>query len=187
LLEASGQRTRLGQTLDFDSVYRGHVHQVAAWVSRLGGRDEDVDDLVHEVFVIVHRKLDTFRGDAKLSTWIYRITLRVVQAHRRRARVRRWFGWAREREGALEHVADDAPGPAERLEAQQASELVHRALDGLTENHRAAFVMFELEGMSGEAIAEILNTKPGTVWVWLHRARAHFAERVEKLAGGTRP
>src|SRR2546423_1814126 len=64
-------------------VYRRHAADVARWAARLGGPLIDVDDVVQEVFVVVNRKLPHFRGDAKVTTWLFRITDHVVRNHRR--------------------------------------------------------------------------------------------------------
>jgi RNA polymerase sigma-70 factor (ECF subfamily) len=172
--------------LDFAEVYRAHVQQVAAWVAKLLGPEADVEDVVHDVFAIVHRKLDGFRGEAKLTTWLYRITLRVSRRHRRRERIFRIWSGSSDFDAAA-NVCDARPGPHESLESRAAARLVHRALEALSTRHREAFVMFELEGQSGEEIAEILETKVSTVWVWLHRARAQFCSEVKRLNGKVQP
>src|SRR6266404_2479783 len=64
---------------DFDSVFRQHAAAVARWVAALGGPLLDVEDTVQEVFMVAHRRLSEFRGDAKVSTWLFQITRRVVQ------------------------------------------------------------------------------------------------------------
>ena len=67
------------------------------------------------------------------------------------------------------------------LERQHAARTVYRALDGLNSNQRAVVILYELEGMSGEQIATLMDTKLATVWVWLHRGRAKFLERLKAL------
>jgi RNA polymerase sigma-70 factor (ECF subfamily) len=172
--------------LDFTAVYRAHVQQVASWVSKLLGPEADVEDVVHDVFTIVHRKLDGFRGESKLTTWLYRITLRVSRRHRRRRNLLRFWLGASDFD-AVANVCDSSPGPDESLQAQAAARLVHQALERLSSRHREAFVLFELEGQSGEEVAEILETKVSTVWVWLHRARAQFCSEIERLNGKVPP
>src|SRR3954452_10949688 len=92
-------------------VYRTHATQVARWAARLGGPRIDVDDVVQEVFAVVSRKLDGFRGEAKLETWLFRITDRIVRNHRRRWAVRRILvGWS---DDVAETAASDVPTPLE--------------------------------------------------------------------------
>src|SRR4029079_18131933 len=81
--------------LDLDDAYRAHAARVARWVGHLGGPSADVDDLVHEIFLVADRRLSDFGGDAKLTTWLYRITERVVRGRRRNERIRRWLAQVR--------------------------------------------------------------------------------------------
>ncbi len=165
--------------LTIAEVYRQHAQAVARWARRLGGPSVDVDDVVQEVFLAVHRKLSGFRGDSSLSTWLYRITENVVRHRRRKERWRRWLS------GSAEETAGQRPSaeqePAERIERRQAEARVYEVLDGMKEKYRNVLVLFELEEMSGEQIAELYGAKTSTVWVWLHRARADFARRLEAL------
>jgi RNA polymerase sigma-70 factor (ECF subfamily) len=165
--------------LDVEAVYRAHAQRVARWAARLAGPTLDVDDLVQEVFLIVQRELRTFRGDARLTTWLFRITENVVRHRRRKDRVRRWLmGSPAEVAGRL---PSPRPTPLESLEQRQATELVYRALDGLPEKYRTVLVLFELEELGGDEIAALLGLKLATVWVQLHRARARFLSRLEEL------
>lgn len=165
--------------LELGAVYRAYAPRVARWAARLGGPTLDAEDTLQEVFLVVQRRLREFRGEAELSTWLFRITENVVRGRLRRERVRRWLG------GSAEEVAgalpDGLPSPAEALERGQAAARVYRILDGMNHNYRTALTLFELEGMSGEQIAALTGTSVDAVWVRLHRARAQFLERMTKL------
>jgi RNA polymerase sigma-70 factor, ECF subfamily len=158
--------------LDLDRIYREHAAAVSVWVRRLLGPRGDVEDVLHEVFLVAQRRLPGFRGEAKISTWLYAITVRVVQSHRRKGSRFRWLRWL----GMGGAVADQppAPTPLQALESRQALELTYQLLDQLPETERIALVLFELEGLSGEEIAAITGDAVGTIWVRLHRARARF-------------
>jgi RNA polymerase sigma-70 factor, ECF subfamily len=137
--------------------------------------------VVHEVFLVAQRRLPEFRGDAKPSTWLFRITDLVVRAQRRKARMRTWLGrrFAEDRDST-------SPGsvqisPVEDLVERERAALVYRALDALGEKYRSLFVLYELEGLSGEEIAGLTGVKLATVWVRLHRARARFVSRINVL------
>jgi RNA polymerase sigma-70 factor (ECF subfamily) len=166
-------------SMDVGGLYRAHAQRVTRWASRLAGPGADVEDLVQEVFMVVHDRLASFRGDAQITTWLYRITENVVRHRRRKDRLRRWLGGSAGDVGA--HVASTRPTPVEELERRQAGELVYRALDGLSERHRTLIILFEIEGLSGEEIAELTGCKLASVWVYLHRARAQFGKRLEML------
>ncbi|MFZ5468478.1 MAG: RNA polymerase sigma factor [Myxococcota bacterium] len=167
--------------LTVEEVYRAHVQLVARWARRLGGPAIDVEDVVQEVFLAVHRKLGGFRGDAAVSTWLYRITDNVVRHRRRKERWRHWLGGTSEEVGGA--LESDAPTPSAAVEARQDSERVWRVLDQMKDKYRTVLVLFELEGMSGEKIAELTGARVATVWVWLHRARSDFSKRLAALEG----
>jgi RNA polymerase sigma-70 factor (ECF subfamily) len=161
--------------LDADEVLRRHGELLARWTARLAGPGADVDDAVQEVMLQVHRSLHSFRGEATLTTWLYSLTRRVMLRWRRRERLRRWlFGPSSEAE-----PASTAAGPVALLERRQASEQLYRALDTLSEKHRTALLLFEMERLSAGEIAQVMQTKPGTVGVWLHRARARLKDLLE--------
>jgi RNA polymerase sigma-70 factor (ECF subfamily) len=167
--------------LDLATVYRRHADAVATWTRRLGGLDIDVEDVVHEVFLVVQRRLPEWRGEAKLTTWLYEITFRVVSDRRRRWRGPGW--WARrvggERAGAdeLTHVAADQPDALGLLERREASAALYEILDGIGEKYRTVIILFELEGKSGEEIAELTGTSIANVWIRLHRGRHKVMSR----------
>jgi RNA polymerase sigma-70 factor, ECF subfamily len=165
-----------------DALYRAHAPAVARWASRLVGPGSDVEDLVHEIFLVAARRLSEFRGDAKVTTWLYRITERVALDRRRRDRFRRWFSLARSVE--IETVLSPArPTPVDVLERRQSSEAVYRILDRMPDKYRTVLILFELEEMSGEEIATLTGLKLTTVWVHLHRARARFLIEMKRVMG----
>jgi len=167
---------------DAAAVFAAHGAEVASWAAWLGGPELDAaarEDVVQEVFLIVHRQLASFRGESRLSTWLYRITANVVRHRRRKDRWRRLFvGWRDERAAKL---ASNRPTPVEELERRQAAALVYRVLDRLGERDRSVLILFEIEGLAGAQVAERLGTTPATIWVWLHRARARFLRQLQSV------
>ena len=149
-------------------LYRAHAQTVARWASRLGGPAIDVEDVVQDVFLVVQRRLGDFRGEAAVTTWLYRITANTVRWRRRKERWRRWLA------GSADEVAGNlaarGPTPLEALE-------VYRVLDGMREKYRTVLILFEIEGKTGAEVAALLGAPVETVWVWLHRARKQFEER----------
>jgi RNA polymerase sigma-70 factor (ECF subfamily) len=170
---------------DLDEVYRAHAARVARWVGHLGGPTADVDDLVHEIFLVADRRLPDFRGDAKVTTWLYRITERVVRGRRRNERIRRWLAQVRLTD-VQRALAPTQLTPIEELERQRDVETVYRILDRLPEKYREVLILFELEGASGEEIAALTGRKLATVWVHLHRARTRFLEEMNVETGERR-
>jgi RNA polymerase sigma-70 factor (ECF subfamily) len=128
---------------------------------------------VQETFLVARQKLPSFRGEAKASTWLFRICHNVVRGRRRRLKWRQWLGGDSVQTAG--HLPHPALSPDEQLDERRSVAALYRALDRLREPKRTVLILFELEGMSGEQIAELTGVKPGTVWVQLHRARHELA------------
>jgi RNA polymerase sigma-70 factor, ECF subfamily len=178
--EPAGQRA----PLDTGALYTQHVHQVARWAERLAGPDLDLEDIVHEVFVVVHRQRDRFRHDSSLATWLFGITDNVVRHRRRKERWRRWLtGSAEDTAG---HLASPAPDPLHRAERDEAARTVYRLLDQLPERDRQVLILFDLEELTADEVAALLEIKPANARLRLHRARARFlrAHRQAEAAQG---
>jgi RNA polymerase sigma factor (sigma-70 family) len=173
---------RLEQPLELGEVYRAHAEQVAKWACRLGGLKVDYEDVVQEVFIKVQRELPSFRHEARLTTWLYRMTLNEVRYRRRKNWVRRWLGGLVPTEAA--ELASTAPAAPDQLARRESVKQLYRALDGMSEKHRQVLVLFELEERSGEEVARLMGARGETVWVWLHRARAELSKRFEASEEG---
>jgi RNA polymerase sigma-70 factor (ECF subfamily) len=161
----------------FEEAYRGYAQCTARWARNLGGADIEVEDVVQEVFLVVSRRLRDFRGQARFSSWLFEITRKTVANHRRRHRWRFWIG----RGDSADQRATPADDPDSQLERRQAADLFYRALDRLREPYRTVLVLFEVEGMSTQAIAELCGTKVATVKVQLFRARERFIAHYQHL------
>lgn len=162
------------EPLTFGTVYAAHAPTVARWAARLGGPSADVEDITQEVFLVVNRRLSEFRGDSRMSTWLFGITAKVAANERRRRKLRQL--WFRLVPGAGDDAPAAAEGALEQLETRERRVMFHRALDRLNERYRRALVLFELEEMSVDDVAAHLELRPGNVRVLLHRARAAFLE-----------
>lgn len=159
---------------DVAAVYAIHGDFVWASLQRLGVHGADLHDVLQEVFLVVHRRLHTFAGNASMTTWLFGICLRVVAGYRRRAHRRR----ERLSEGVIEQAGPDGDNPESAAIAGQACKRLNAILDELDLERRAVFVMFEIDEMSCEEIATTLGVPVGTVYSRLHRAR----KDVERVA-----
>jgi RNA polymerase sigma-70 factor (ECF subfamily) len=157
-----------------DAIYDRYAPQVERWARRLAGPRFDAEDLLHDIFIVVVRRWHEFRGDAKVTTWLFRITQQVVRWRRRNDSIRRLL-WDRHGEDVCE-LGTNVPTPVDELERRERHRRLYQALDQLPEKYRTALVLSALEGMSGEQIAELTDTEVNAVWVRLHRARAKLAE-----------
>jgi RNA polymerase sigma-70 factor (ECF subfamily) len=167
------------EALTLEGLYRAHAAQVARWAAHLAGPRLEVADLVHEIFLVAGRRLPAFRGESKPTTWLYGITERVVLAARRKDRVRRMLDRLRHVD-VERSLVPSQPTPIEELERRHAQETVYRVLDRLPEKYRRVMVLFTLEELTGEQIAELTGVKLATVWVHLHRARRLFLDEINR-------
>lgn len=164
--------------LTLEAVFREHAGDVYRVVARLlgpGASSADVEDLTQQVFITVQRVLPTFRGESKLSTWIYGIATRVVLNQLR--------SWRRRRQmiDALAVLPAEAmPDPERSAANKQELLLVWRCLLKIKPKKRVVYVMHEIEGLSGPEIAEILEIPVATVWTRLHHARRELLAAIEK-------
>jgi RNA polymerase sigma-70 factor (ECF subfamily) len=124
------------------------------------------EDALQEAFLSLFRALPGFRGDARLSTWMYRIAVREALRHRAREAARRTEVMAHE------PAAPVAGNPAI---VREESEALRRALDRLSAEHRTVLSLFAVDGLSHREIGEILGVPEGTVWSRLHGARKRLA------------
>jgi RNA polymerase sigma-70 factor (ECF subfamily) len=153
----------------FTEVFDGFRGQVLSLCLHLTGSAADAEDAAQEVFLVVFREMPKFRGDCRLSTWIYRIAVRI--AFRVKAKT--------SRNAPLDQdPAIETPDPALQRERRR---LLVRALTRLSADHRAVLALFSLEGLSHREIAETLGIPEGTVWSRLHIARKRLASELKAL------
>lgn len=171
---ADGASPAEAPALTFDAVYDAEFDYVYRLVARLAGQGH-VEDLVQEVFAVVHLRLVEFRGEALLTTWLFRIAYRVVGAHIRRERLRRRVLELFKLEAAgAEHATS-----VDTLEAKH----VRGALDVLSFEKRTALILFEVEGWSCEEIASATEVPVGTVYTRLHHAKKEFKKAYLRRTG----
>ena len=161
-----------------DRIYERHVADVDRWVRRLTGPREDVEDLVHEVFLVAVRRRGSFRGEASVKTWLFRIAHHVVRGRRRRDRVRHWL-FAHHAE-AMSAERGASVTPLEEIEQREQSARLYAALDRMPDDYRTALILYEIEGLSGEQVAELVGVPLGTIWVRLHRGRARLLRELSR-------
>ena len=162
-----GIRLRELFDLNLDFVWRS--------LRRLGVPATVVDDAAQEVFLVASRRLADIELGRERS-FLFATALRVA-SDARRAITRR----GEHVDDALEHIADDAPGPAELADRQRARAVLDRVLDGMELDLRAVFVLYELEEMTMADIGITLDLAPGTVASRLRRAREAFQAAVTRL------
>ena len=178
---AASPHPMAGAGLDFDAVYEDQVEFVWRTVRRMGVRAADADDVVQDVFVIVHRRLSEFEGRAQLKTWVFKILLHVVR-HYWRTHQRKPGDRAGENVTEMQGLmADHEAGPAASLERVEALRILDRLLTGLDQDKREVFVLAEIEQMTAAEIAEIVEANPNTVASRLRAARQDFEKALARF------
>jgi RNA polymerase sigma-70 factor (ECF subfamily) len=166
------ERCRQGDQAAFRQLFLLYSPTVLRLVARMLGRRADVEDTVQEVFLQVHRSLKDFRGDAKFSTWLHRVTVNVVLMARRAAQSRPVFA-AAPPDDALH---DDGLWPDEDAARRLRLRAFQRCIDRLPDKKRVVFILHELEGLPAAEIAEIVGAPVLTVRTRLFYARQELAE-----------
>lgn len=159
-----------GDAAAFRALYARHRQDVARLVYRMLGT-HDLDDVIQEVFVQVHRSLRDFRGQSKFSTWLHRVTVNVVLMHRRAARSRPVYAPIETEQSAIDPV-DPQSLPDEEAGRRQRMRAFERLLQRLPDKKRVVFVLHDLEGVSPAEISTAVGAPVLTV-----RTRLFYARR----------
>jgi RNA polymerase sigma-70 factor (ECF subfamily) len=177
----------------FNDLVRAYQRRVFGLVLRMLGNREEAEDLAQEVFVQVFKAVGSFRGESKLSTWIYRIAINLCKNRSKYLRVRH-SAQQDELEVVQERMplAEARPGastvaqverPDEMMAGKQVERIVQRAILTLEPSFRECLVLRDVEDLSYEEIGEITGLPEGTVKSRIHRARAQLKELVERALG----
>jgi len=155
----------------FRTVYRQYFDFVWSMARRLGVEPEAMDDVVQEIFIVIHAKLDTLERPEAMRSWVYGIVRRTVSTHRRARRTQAAY---RSAATAVGDVASRDLTPLEQTEKHAALELLARLLDELDEPKREMFALVELEELSVPEAAETLEIPLNTAYSRLRAARQAF-------------
>jgi RNA polymerase sigma-70 factor, ECF subfamily len=166
-----------GDKRAFAALYEAHFDFVFRTCRRLGLGNADAEDAAQEVFLVASRKLGAFR-EGKFTTWLFRIAANVVSSRHRKRRVREalFTLWVKPDE------PEPQSGPDKDYDRTEASVRVRQVLSRMAPKKREVFALFELEGLSGEEIAERVGCPIDTVWTRLFHARKEF-EKIARQRG----
>ena len=176
-LSEQRRRELRAEPLSIEGIYRDYADFVWGCLQRFGIRHPHLDDSSQEVFVVVHQRLATFRGEAGIKTWLYAICLRVAGAHRRKQ--------ARRREVPVEDWSEpegpEDSSPEHGLTWRERRRALEAILDELALEKRGLLVMYEIDELPCEEIGAILGVPIGTVYSRLHAARTAFDKAVARF------
>jgi RNA polymerase sigma-70 factor (ECF subfamily) len=160
---------RRGERAAMHTFYERYRRRVFALIARICGA-QDAEELSQEVFLRAFRGLEKFRGDAQLSTWMYRLAVNAALSHATRTQ-------ARARRSVSDEVLEDVAAPAAESSGDpRLRERLVRAMEELPPGYRAVLVLHDVEGLQHEEIAQILGCRVGTSKSQLHKARAKMRE-----------
>ena len=170
----------------FREVVRQYGDQVYNMTYRMLGNREEAEDVAQEVFITVFKSIDSFRGDSKFSTWLYRVTAntcknRIKYLARRHDRDQSEYDETIDRGGAAGAVTAPTPSPRpdRALEGVELEVKLQQAIGSLDEDHRLLVVLRDIQELSYEEICEITGLPDGTVKSRLHRARAALKKKMQ--------
>jgi RNA polymerase sigma-70 factor (ECF subfamily) len=182
---------RAGDERAFERFVRAHVGRLRAVALRLLQDPDDADDAVQEAFLSAFRKLDSFRGDARLETWLHRIVVNAALQRLRRRKRQAERGAESEaldellpsfrEDGHPEHYAQPWVQTTEELAARaETREQVREMIDRLPDNYRTVLILRDIEELDTAETAELLELTAGAVKVRLHRARQALRNLLER-------
>ncbi|MGC8612388.1 MAG: RNA polymerase sigma factor [Athalassotoga sp.] len=171
----------------YSELYREYAEKIGGIARSYLGVD-DVEDVVQEVFIKIYKNIKNFRGDSSLSTWVYRITVNVCKdmlgKKQRRREILTNFG-EQEDEDTRNNIREpvDDSMPSDELMKTLSAEEISKAIDSLSKEDKLLINLREIEGMSYEQIAEIMDKPVGTIKSRLHYARERLKNILENKLG----
>lgn len=179
------RRLRRRDEAAFTEMVVAYQSRVFAIVYRILGDRAEAEDVAQEVFVTVFKAIDSFRGDAQFSTWLFRIATNHSK-NRLKYLARRHHGRKKDIDDTAETdiaspMTDPLPRPDKQAEGVELESIVQRALAVLDEDHRVVIILRDIEQLPYAEIADVLDVAEGTVKSRLFRARAALQEQIEAL------
>jgi RNA polymerase sigma-70 factor (ECF subfamily) len=175
-------RVRAGETRQFENLVRRYQDAVYGMALRFMGSPVEAQDIAQEVFLRVHRGLEGFKGDARFSTWLYRIAFNLCSDSLRRKRRPGRASVSLEDAGEIQ---DRRAGFEQGLLDDEQKRAVRAALEGLDEKYRSVLILLYYQELSYEQIASVLQCPLKTVETRLYRARRQLRTVMEREGQGS--
>lgn len=176
-------RVKRGEVGAFGELVQRHQRAAYGIVSRMVDNRDDADDIVQEVFVVAFRSIQSFKGEAAFSTWLYRIAVNTAIKQMKKIRTRQAASIDDPLTGLGEMlVSPDGDGPERSAECSERSGAIREAIQSLPEKHRAVVVLHYFQDLGCEEIASIVGCSVGTVWSRLHYACKKLRGQLDWLA-----
>ncbi|MFV0605387.1 MAG: RNA polymerase sigma factor [Niabella sp.] len=177
------QDLKKGKETAFKSIVDNYQNMVYNTCLSIVKNEEDAEDLAQEVFVQVYQSIQSFKGESKLSTWIYRIATTKSLDHERKKKRKKRFGFVKSIFGDENEVVINPPDfhhPGVALDQKENAAKLFRAIDKLPENQKIAFILNKTEGLSYQEVSEVMNVSVSSIESLLHRAKNNLRKILEK-------
>jgi RNA polymerase sigma-70 factor (ECF subfamily) len=182
------ERIRKGDESGFEELVKEHTGKVVGLAWRLVGNHEDAEDIAQEAFLRLHRSLAEFRGESRISTWLYRTTTRLAIDYLRRERIKRkvfFFRQDNDSPDPVDLASDPLRNPAREFQSQEAMRSLRKSLQKLSARQQVIFTLRHYEGLALKEIAEHLGIETGTVKAHLHRAITQLRKDLNEFREGS--
>ncbi len=187
------ERSLDGDLAGFEKLVARYQNKIMGYVGRMTNGDrEEAEDITQEAFIKAYRNLDSFRGQASFSTWLYKIAtnLCIDRARTRKRRPQQAYSldepFDKEEDSGGREIADLRFEPSKGVERDELRTLVRQTVSEMPEKQRQVLIMCDLQGMAYENIAETLDIPLGTVKSRIFHARADLARRLKPYMSGVK-
>lgn len=187
------ERALDGDIAGFEKLVTRYQNKIMGYVGRMvNGDREEAEDITQEAFIKAYRSLDSFRGQASFSTWLYKIAtnLCIDRARTKKRRPQQAYSldepFDKDEESGGREIADSRYEPSKGVERDEMRALVRQTVGEMPEKQRQVLIMCDLQGMAYEQIAEVLRIPLGTVKSRIFHARADLARRLKPYMSGVK-
>ena len=176
------QRLKAGDQHSFKTVvdtYQNIIYNTCLGIVK---NENDAEDLAQDVFIQVYQSIQSFKGDSKLLTWMYKIAISKCLDFERKKKRKKRFGFVKSIFGENNELVVDTPDfehPGIQLDQKENAKVLFKTLEQLPENQRIAFVLNKLDGLSYKEVADIMETTVSTIESLLHRAKKNLKKYIE--------
>jgi RNA polymerase sigma-70 factor, ECF subfamily len=171
------RKVQAGDVAAFDRLILKYRERVFSVIYNLCANREDAADLTQGTFIKAFQSINRFQGQSSFFTWLYRIGVNATLTHLRKNRLRTFFSFEsiaeEDKSSEVIDALTDKTGTERELYVKELQEKLNEALQKLSINHRMVVTLFEIDGLSHNEIAEIMNCSVGTV-----RSRLHYAKQL---------
>lgn len=177
------EQLKQGDEAAFKTIVEQWQDMVYNTILGIAQNETEAEDLAQDVFIKVFEKIGTFKGDSKLSTWLYRIATTTALDHLRSKKRKKRFGFLQSLSGNSNEEKEQIPDfhhPGVSMDNKERAAVLFKAIEELPENQKAAYTLHKLEGLSYRDVSEVLNTSVSAVESLMSRANQNLRKQLEE-------